>query len=185
MGISSHIASNVPLIKPAYMVVSATNAQSANHPRGSVCIRKNAEIVGSVDAAEFVRTTREGTIAVSAKELDTVRIESINFTAYNATDLISALTKDPRGCSMCSIEKCEDTVRRGNIKVIASFARDPAYATMERIQGDGLYVPTKSGKDAGYGWCGGRRRMENDCAPIATPTQNEEECTTNRGKKSL
>ena len=37
-GNSSHTPSDVPLIKPAYMVVSAPNAQSANPPRGSVSI---------------------------------------------------------------------------------------------------------------------------------------------------
>jgi hypothetical protein len=46
MGISSHIASNVPLIKPAYMVVSSTNAQSANPPRGSVCVKRTPRLWG-------------------------------------------------------------------------------------------------------------------------------------------
>jgi hypothetical protein len=67
--------------------------------------QKNAEIVGSVDAAEFVRTTREGTIAVSAKELDTARMESIKVTAYNATDLISAITRSiPGGVPLKSVK---------------------------------------------------------------------------------
>jgi len=91
------------------MVVSARNAQSANAPRGSVCVRKNAEIVGTVEASEFVRTTRENASAGSAKERDSVSMESIKVTAHNATDLVSAITrKISRGMRCARMKNAKD-----------------------------------------------------------------------------
>jgi hypothetical protein len=60
-------------------------------------------------SAEFVRTTRESTNAGSAKELDTVRMESIKVTAHNATDLVFANTgRIPGGVQCVPMKRVKD-----------------------------------------------------------------------------
>ena len=60
--------------------------------------------------------------------------------------------KDPRGCSVCSNEKCEDTGRMGSIKVTAYNATDLVSASTGKILGVMRCARMKIAKDAD---CGG------------------------------
>lgn len=83
-----------------------------------------------------------------------------------------------RLCAYCNPQAKVETPTTPGRELIVTVS-----VIIQRTPWDVRCVRRRNARDAGYGWCGTRMRTANGYAPTATPTRNDEECTTSRGRR--